>query len=71
MTTHFAPSALIKVMQDRDMNRTELANKLGVSRATVTRVLNGNFRPSAEFLAALKDSFPEISLDYFFREGGA
>lgn len=64
----FNPNNLQRLMKKENINRSQLAERLGVSRATITRLLNGQFQPSAKMLSALKKEFPEISLDYFFTE---
>lgn len=67
----FSAEALERLMVKEGMNRSRLANRLGVSKATVTRVLNKNFQPSVRFLSALKNVFPEVSLEYFFKNSVA
>lgn len=67
----FNPNNLKRLMKKENINRSQLAERLGVSRATITRLLNSQFQPSTKMLSALKEKFPEISLDYFFTESVA
>ncbi len=64
----FNREALEKLMAQRNLNKKQLAERIGVSRATVTRILQGEFQPSSKFLMLLKQKFPEVSLDFFYKE---
>lgn len=44
----------------------ELAEKIGVNKATLYRVREGKTTPSAEFLARVVSAFPQASLDHLF-----
>lgn len=44
---------VISTMKKLDLNRTELAGRLGVSKAHVTRLLNGNRNITLKTMAAL------------------
>ena len=67
----FDPTTMERIMKREGLNRSKMAGRLGVSRSTVTRLLNGNVQPSVKLLSAIKQQFPEVSLEYFFREDGA
>jgi transcriptional regulator with XRE-family HTH domain len=55
------------VMKREKLTQKELADKLRMSRACVNRHLSGTRKyPSAKFIGAIKESFPEYSFDYFF-----
>ena len=56
-----------KVMEKEGLNQATFAKVLGLSRACVNRHLTGSRRhPSAKFIGAVKEAFPEYSFDYFF-----
>jgi len=57
---------LRKVVEEENLSQAELARRMGVSRACVTRILQGKRQPSVVFLAGLRRIFPQHSLDYFF-----
>jgi transcriptional regulator with XRE-family HTH domain len=58
---------LKRLMEREGLTQTDLAQKLGVSRACVNRHINSsNNYPSARFISAIKEVFPEYSFDYFF-----
>lgn len=45
---------------------TDLARLLGVNRATLYRVTNGQVAPSNAFMARMKLAFPSVPLDSLF-----
>lgn len=45
------------------MKGAELAEVLGISEATVSRLLSGDRRPSVDLMVKIKDVFPGWSLD--------
>ncbi|GBG57782.1 DNA-binding protein [Sporomusaceae bacterium FL31] len=55
-----------QLMNQLDLNSSGLAITLGVSRACVSRLLNGRRRVSSEVVAAFWISFPNYEKDYFF-----
>jgi transcriptional regulator with XRE-family HTH domain len=62
----FSPSRLRAALQESGMNQAELARKMGVSRAALCRILRGHRSPNSRFIAALKQGFPNLPLEYFF-----
>lgn len=50
-------------MQDDNLTETALASRIGCSRITVCKLLNGAHTPSTEILIALADTF-HCSIDY-------
>jgi transcriptional regulator with XRE-family HTH domain len=46
--------------------KTGLADHMGIDRATVQRVLNGDALPGVVFIAAALDAFPELSFEDLF-----
>ena len=57
---------LLHMMEEMHVSKAELARHIGVSRACVTRILNGKRQPSAASLAGLRRAFPQYSLDKYF-----
>ncbi len=64
----FSPDKLRRVMAREGLNQTQLAKRLGISRATVSRWLSRKSQPLPRTLYTLKQEFPETSLDYYFNE---
>ncbi len=62
----FSPSRLRTALQKGGMNQAELAGKMGVSRAALSRILRGLRSPNSRFIAALKRGFPNLPMEYFF-----
>jgi transcriptional regulator with XRE-family HTH domain len=46
--------------------KTALADAMGIDRATVQRVLNGDALPGTIFIAAALDAFPELAFEDLF-----
>ncbi len=62
--TQLKPPKLIKVLLVASgMNQNDLANKLGVSPAAISRKLSGNIHFSADELSTMADLF-HVSTDY-------
>lgn len=59
------------VMKKENLNsQAALARKLNISRACVNRLFKGSRKhPSAKFIGAIKEAYPEYSFDYFFTFG--
>jgi plasmid maintenance system antidote protein VapI len=53
-------------MRANDLTQEGLADRLGVSRNCVHRILHGSRKPSSDFLGKLKQQFPGVDLDLFF-----
>ena len=55
------------LMTKEELTQAKLARKLGLSRACVNRHLKSVHKhPSAKFISAIREVFPEYSFDYFF-----
>jgi transcriptional regulator with XRE-family HTH domain len=64
--------AIKKLMIEKDISTiAELSEKIGVSRNTVSKVLNGSVQPSAEImdkLVSALDIKPEVAGTIFFSQ---
>ena len=49
-----------------EMNETQMAKKLGISRSQLWRIKTGHSSVGQEFIAKFKKSFPEIRIDDIF-----
>lgn len=58
--------AIKKIMSANNFTQLGLANELGMSRATVNRVLNNTKKPGGKFMSAFKRRFPRENLDKIF-----
>jgi transcriptional regulator with XRE-family HTH domain len=57
---------LERLMKKEKLDKSKLARRLGLNRATIIRAMSGECQPSPKFLSALKTEFPEYNLEYFF-----
>ncbi len=62
----FSPERLRRTLDQAGMTQAELAKKMGVSRASLSRVLRGLRSPGSKFIAALKAAFPDKQMEHFF-----
>ncbi|MGI6631695.1 MAG: helix-turn-helix domain-containing protein [Bacillota bacterium] len=62
----FSPSRLRTALRASGMTQAELARKMGVSKASLSRIIRGLRSPNSRFIAALKLGFPELPMEYFF-----
>jgi transcriptional regulator with XRE-family HTH domain len=53
-------------MDEAGMTQAELADKMRISRASLSRVLRGLRSPGSKFIAALKAAFPDKPMEAFF-----
>lgn len=64
----FSPSRLRKALLESGMSQAQLARKIGVSKASLSRIIRGLRSPNSRFIAALKLGFPKLPMEYFFEE---
>ena len=62
----FSPFRLRAALLKSGMKQAELARKMGVSRAALSRILRGHRSHNSRFIGALKQGFPNLPLEYFF-----
>ncbi|MGE5580438.1 MAG: helix-turn-helix domain-containing protein [Bacillota bacterium] len=62
----FSPRRLRETMDEAGMTQAELAEKMRISRASLSRVLRGLRSPGSKFIAALKAAFPDKQMESFF-----
>ncbi|QAT40873.1 XRE family transcriptional regulator [Clostridium sp. JN-9] len=55
-----------ELMKVNSLNKSDLAQKLNISRAQLWRVLNNKSNPGEQFIAGFKASFPNEEFDKFF-----
>ncbi|MEM5777674.1 MAG: hypothetical protein QXJ06_04490 [Candidatus Aenigmatarchaeota archaeon] len=56
----------LKLQKKTNLNFTEIANKIGISRSQLWRILNGHSNPGERFIAGFKMAFAEENFDKFF-----
>lgn len=60
-------NAFAQLMSTYDLNMTDLAKRIKMSRAQIYRVLDGECMPGGEFIGNFKKAFPDARFeDYFF-----
>lgn len=61
-----------KLLGKENLKVSQFANKLGISRTQVWRVLNFKCNPGTEFIARFKQAYPKEKFEeYFFIDGVA
>ena len=53
-----------KIMDKEGLNSASFADKIGVSRGTITHVLSGRNNPSLEVVQKILETFPAVSTDW-------
>ena len=53
-----------KIMEKEGFNSALFADKIGVSRGTITHVLNGRNKPSLEVIQKILDAFPIVNAEW-------
>lgn len=55
---------LQQLLQAENISRTQFAEMLGISPATVTHLLSGRNKPSFELIQTISSKFPKVNLDW-------
>ncbi len=55
---------IIQVMKIKSVNAAELADLMQVKRPSLSHIMTGRNNPSLDFIIRLKETFPEINLDW-------
>lgn len=55
---------IIQVMKIKSLNAAELADLMDIKRPSLSHIMTGRNNPSLDFITRLKETFPEISLDW-------
>ncbi|PLX00278.1 MAG: hypothetical protein C0593_01230 [Marinilabiliales bacterium] len=60
----------IKTIMDREgVNASQLAEKLGIQRSTLSHILAGRNNPSLDVVYKILDAFPDISAEWLLKGG--
>lgn len=62
---------IIQVMKIKSLNAAELADLMEIKRPSLSHIMTGRNNPSLDFITRLKETFPEISLDWLLFGKGA
>ena len=63
-------SRLLQVLQAENISRSQFAEMLDISPATVTHLLNGRNKPSYEIIQAICKNFPTLNTDWLITGNG-
>ncbi|MGM9787676.1 MAG: helix-turn-helix domain-containing protein [Candidatus Cryptobacteroides sp.] len=63
-------SRLLQVLQAENISRSQFAEMLEISPATVTHLLNGRNKPSYEIIQAICKNFPNLNADWLITGNG-
>jgi len=66
MARRINPDIFGKVLQQHNGNFSAVARRIGVTRASLYRVVEGKYEPGGDFIEKFKLAFPDISLDDAF-----
>ncbi|KAF0129559.1 MAG: hypothetical protein FD155_2482 [Bacteroidetes bacterium] len=55
---------IFQVMKIKSVNAAELADMMNIKRPSLSHIMTGRNNPSLDFIVRLKETFPEISLDW-------
>ena len=57
-------SRLKKWMESEGLKSSELADNIGVNRATISHILSGRNKPSIDFLQKLLNTYPDLNSNW-------
>ena len=63
-------SRLKQLMDSLHITKSEFANMLGISPATISHLLSGRNNPSYEIISTINEKFPQISLEWLINGKG-
>lgn len=66
----FMKDRIIKIMETENLSSTMLADKLGVSRAVISHILNGRNNPSLDVVTRILQELPYIDSDWLIMGSG-
>jgi len=59
-----------RIIEEKGLQSSSFADKIQVSRGTVSHILNGRNQPSKDTIDKILKTFPDISSSWFLREEG-
>lgn len=59
-----------QIMDNENMSATEFADKLQVSRAVISHILNGRNNPSLDVVTKILQEMPHVNSDWLINENG-
>jgi len=59
-----------QIIEEKGLQSSSFADKIQVSRGTVSHILNGRNQPSKDTIDKILKTFPDISSSWFLREEG-
>ena len=61
---------LIKFLSAENITKSQLADTLGVARASISHILSGRNKPGFDFLESLARNYPALSLEWLITGRG-
>lgn len=61
---------LIKFLSAENITQSQLADTLGVARASISHILSGRNKPGFDFLESLARNYPALSLEWLITGRG-
>ena len=60
-----------KWLDYNDINSNKLAEKINVSRATISHIISGRNKPSVDFLHKILKKYPDLNLNWLVTGAGS
>lgn len=57
-------------LKDKDISPSELADKIGVQRSSISHILSGRNKPSLDFIVKLLEQFPNLNIYWLLNNKG-
>lgn len=55
---------LLDFLDQKEMNASTLADRLGIQRSGISHIISGRNNPSLDFVMKFLDAFPEVSFEW-------
>jgi transcriptional regulator with XRE-family HTH domain len=56
---------ILQIMKKEDLSAAQFAEKIGISQASLSHILNGRNNPSLDVVIKVRNAFQNINLDWF------
>jgi transcriptional regulator with XRE-family HTH domain len=60
-----------EIIREKQLTASSFADMLGVQRSGISHIFSGRNKPSLDIILKIKDTFPEISLDWLLKGTGS
>ncbi|MDL2227538.1 helix-turn-helix domain-containing protein [Odoribacter sp. OttesenSCG-928-L07] len=60
-------SRIIRIMEDKNLSATQLANEIEIQRSTLSHILTGRNKPSLDIIIKILNTYPEINSEWLIK----